>query len=227
MNNYDDFGEQIKRSVTSSANWINDVINDIHSGVVNQTNNVRNTQTYREVQAERARLQAERQRQLQPREIRADVGSEGDWYPLYSTVLVQIPQLLQGLNSSVIRKVTTNQSGNITKIEISDLVEFVSGSRYGVIIQATNEFGFKIYSGEVTGTGKTRLAKRIPGRNDIVLFTQFHAETSYSDFVYGIVPKVDSTVLGYSLHEGVFVQAIREALKTENAEKKFFLLSTK
>jgi len=67
MNNYDDFGEQIKRSVTSSANWINDVINDIHSGVVNQTNNVRNTQTYREVQAERARLQAERQRQLQER----------------------------------------------------------------------------------------------------------------------------------------------------------------
>lgn len=98
----------------------------------------------------------QRQRQLQPREIRADVGSEGDWYPLYSTVLVQIPQLLQGLNSSVIRKVTTNQSGNITQIEISDLVEFVSGSRYGVIIQATNEFGFKIYSGEVTGTGKTR-----------------------------------------------------------------------
>ena len=74
------------------------------------------------------------------------------------------------------------------------------------------------------GTGKTRLAKRIPGRNDIVLFTQFHAETSYSDFVYGIVPKVDSTVLGYSLHEGVFVQAIREALKTENAEKKVFLI---
>ncbi len=67
MNNYDDFGEQIKRSVTSSANWINDVINDIHSGVVKQTNNVRNTQTYREVQAERARLQAERQRQLQER----------------------------------------------------------------------------------------------------------------------------------------------------------------
>lgn len=67
MNNFDDFGEQIKRSVTSSANWINDVINDIHSGVVNQANNVRNTQTYREVQAERARLQAERQRQLQER----------------------------------------------------------------------------------------------------------------------------------------------------------------
>lgn len=74
------------------------------------------------------------------------------------------------------------------------------------------------------GTGKTRLAKRIPEENDIVYFTQFHAETSFSDFVYGIVPDVDSAVLRYSLHEGVFLQAIREALKSENAEKKVFLI---
>ena len=98
----------------------------------------------------------QRQRQLQPREIKADVGSEGDWYPLYSTVLVQIPQLLQGLNSSVIKQIITNSNGEITNLVISDLVEFVSGSRYGVVIQATNAFGFKLYSGEVTGTGKTR-----------------------------------------------------------------------
>lgn len=98
----------------------------------------------------------QRQRQLQPREIKADVGSEGDWYPLYSTVLVQIPQLLQGLNSSVIKQIITNSNGKITNLVISDLVEFVSGSRYGVVIQATNAFGFKLYSGEVTGTGKTR-----------------------------------------------------------------------
>lgn len=74
------------------------------------------------------------------------------------------------------------------------------------------------------GTGKTRLAKKIPGEKDIVHFTQFHAETSYSDFVYGIVPDVDSTELKYSLREGVFVQAIRDALKPENAEKKVFLI---
>jgi 5-methylcytosine-specific restriction protein B len=34
------------------------------------------------------------------------------------------------------------------------------------------------------GTGKTRLAKLIPSDDDIVFFTQFHAETTYSDFVY-------------------------------------------
>lgn len=92
-----------------------------------------------------------RQRQLQPREVKADVGSEGDWYPLYSTILLQLPHLLQGLASSVIKKITTNNFGEITQIVISDAVEFVEGSRYGVIIQATNEYGYKLYSAEVEG----------------------------------------------------------------------------
>lgn len=92
-----------------------------------------------------------RQRQLQPREVKADVGSEGDWYPLYSTILLQLPHLLQGLASSVIKNITTNNSGEITQIVISDAVEFVEGSRYGVIVQATNEYGYKLYSAEVEG----------------------------------------------------------------------------
>ena len=92
-----------------------------------------------------------RQRQLQPREVKADVGSEGDWYPLYSTILLQLPHLLQGLASSVIKHYTLNNEGQITQMVISDAVEFVSGSRYGVIIQATNEFGYKLFSAEVEG----------------------------------------------------------------------------
>lgn len=97
-----------------------------------------------------------RQRQLQPREIKADVGSEGDWYPLYSTILVQIPHLLQGLNSSVIKKVNYNNLGEIVSLDISDAVQFVGNTRYGVVIQATNDYGYKIYSGEVEGEGLTR-----------------------------------------------------------------------
>ena len=91
-----------------------------------------------------------RQRQLQPREIKVDVGSEGDWYPLYSTILLQLPHLLQGLASSVIKGITTDSQGRITQMVISDAVQFVEGSRYGVIIQATNPFGYKLYSAEVT-----------------------------------------------------------------------------
>ena len=88
--------------------------------------------------------------------MEVDVGSEGDFYPLYSTVLMQLPQLLQGLRSSVIKHVYYNTSNQITKIDISDAVDFASGSRYGVVIQATNDYGFKLISAEVTGTEQTR-----------------------------------------------------------------------
>jgi 5-methylcytosine-specific restriction protein B len=41
------------------------------------------------------------------------------------------------------------------------------------------------------GTGKTRLAKKIPELLDAKqFFTQFHAQTDYSDFIYGIIPKL-------------------------------------
>ena len=74
------------------------------------------------------------------------------------------------------------------------------------------------------GTGKTRLAKIIPSDNDIVFFTQFHAETSYSDFIYGIIPDTDAGNLKYSVREGIFVKAIKEALKVENQSKRIFLI---
>lgn len=93
-----------------------------------------------------------REIQLMPQTIEADVGSEGDFYPLYSTILLQLPQLLQGIRSSIIKHVYYNTSNQITAIDISDVVEFVSGSRYGVVIQATNDYGFKLISAEVTGT---------------------------------------------------------------------------
>lgn len=74
------------------------------------------------------------------------------------------------------------------------------------------------------GTGKTRLAKMIPDEYDKIFFTQFHAETSYSDFIYGIRPKVDSGTLEYVSKEGVFVKAIKEAQKAVNNKYKVFLI---
>ena len=46
------------------------------------------------------------------------------------------------------------------------------------------------------GTGKTRAAKKVAEQmNAHVEFTQFHAETTYSDFVYGIRPNLDNDKL--------------------------------
>ncbi len=63
------------------------------------------------------------------------------------------------------------------------------------------------------GTGKTRLAKLIAaGLNAKVFFTQFHAETSYSDFVYGILPSLDGHQVGYEAKPGVLTKAIGYAI---------------
>lgn len=72
------------------------------------------------------------------------------------------------------------------------------------------------------GTGKTRMAKRIVDGQGQIFFTQFHAETSYSDFVYGIVPDIHAADLKYSEREGVFVKAIKAALDSKG--QKVFLI---
>ena len=79
------------------------------------------------------------------------------------------------------------------------------------------------------GTGKTYSALEIakqPVFKDHVCFTQFHAETTYSDFVYGIRPKLNSTKLEYEPHQGILLKAILEAekIKKENKDLKVLLI---
>lgn len=94
---------------------------------------------------------------LQPREITVDVGKEGDYYPIFSIVALQLKELKIGITSSVIRSVHINSTtGNVNYIGISDYVVFEENKRYGVIIQAQNQNGFKLLYKEVEGTGKTR-----------------------------------------------------------------------
>jgi nicotinamide riboside kinase len=64
------------------------------------------------------------------------------------------------------------------------------------------------------GTGKTRTAKEIAkDMNAITFFTQFHAETSFSDFIYGIRPNVDGSALNYKESLGSFTKALKYAIK--------------
>ena len=138
-----------------------------------KTDGTKVTYTNREEYEHAYKMAQRKHRQLilQPREIKVDVGSEGDWYPLYSTVLLQLPQLLQGLNSSVIKAVTYNNDNQITAITISDLVDFVEGSRYGVIIQATNQYGYKLYSAEVEYTPVDENDTSTSGSTRVLTFT--------------------------------------------------------
>jgi len=73
------------------------------------------------------------------------------------------------------------------------------------------------------GTGKTRISKIIANKlNAKVFFTQFHAETSYSDFIYGILPNVENSELSYSGNLGVFSKTVKFA--TENPSKNTVLI---
>ena len=64
------------------------------------------------------------------------------------------------------------------------------------------------------GCGKTRMALNIAKSKYIpenVTFTQFHAETTYADFVYGIKPTLNGNDLGYEGVKGVLLEAIEKA----------------
>lgn len=61
------------------------------------------------------------------------------------------------------------------------------------------------------GCGKTWSANEVASHFSEVVFIQFHAETTYSDFVYGIRPVLDGTTLAYKGEKGVLLKAIDKA----------------
>lgn len=75
------------------------------------------------------------------------------------------------------------------------------------------------------GTGKTRMAKKIvENLNAKDFFIQFHAETSYSEFIFGLRPKINSESIGYEILKGEFTKAIEFANEDANKDKNVVLL---
>lgn len=64
------------------------------------------------------------------------------------------------------------------------------------------------------GTGKTRTAKQVADNIEAkTFFTQFHAETSYSDFIFGIRPDTECQELRYGEYLGSFTKALKYAIE--------------
>jgi DNA replication protein DnaC len=70
------------------------------------------------------------------------------------------------------------------------------------------------------GTGKTRMAQLLAQKiNAKIFFTQFHAETTYSDFIWGLRPKLNSSEIIYEETKGPFVKALENSLNELNKAK--------
>ena len=77
------------------------------------------------------------------------------------------------------------------------------------------------------GCGKTWTANEISQGDefkDNVFFIQFHAETTYSDFIYGIRPVLNGTNVAYKGEKGVLLQAIDRAKTVRKDDKKVLLI---
>lgn len=70
------------------------------------------------------------------------------------------------------------------------------------------------------GTAKTysakMVAKKMRCKKEDIFFKQFHAETTYADFVSGIFPSTSGGTLSYTRKDGVLVEAIQHAMGTKN-----------
>ena len=90
------------------------------------------------------------------------------------------------------------------------------------VVKLLTERRFIVLQGP-PGTGKTKVSKDVASiLNAKTFFTQFHAETSYSDFIYGIRPDIQSTELSYVEKPGVFTDALQYAI--EHPDEKTVLI---
>src|SRR6218665_444488 len=108
--------------------------------------------------------------------------------------------------SKALNSFITNKNTN----EVEEIERLLNDRKY-VVLQGA------------PGTGKTRTTKEIAEKiNAKTFFTQFHAETSFSDFIFGIQPNLNNEQLSYKQNLGIFTEAVKYA--TEHTDKDVLLI---
>jgi len=134
---------------------------------------------------------------------------------------------LAGVTPSTVYSMLNQKSNNPGIVTIQKLCDAIDdGTEKKVTIpdeeqvsQLLQERKYLVLQG-APGTGKTRLAKEMAKKlNAKSFFTQFHAETSYADFVWGIRPKLQGNTLAYESIEGSFSQSLAILIDGFIAEK--------
>lgn len=99
---------------------------------------------------------------MQVREISVKVGKEGDFYPLYSTVMLQTHALKTGLSSGMIRNVKV-WGGRVKTITTGGLCDFTDGRQCGMIIQHEGRHVYITVEPYTAGEERTRKVTVVGG----------------------------------------------------------------
>ena len=104
-----------------------------------------------------------------------------------------------------IEKALPKISGSEGHKEENDITDLLEKRKY-VVLQGA------------PGTGKTYTALNIAKGYDQTFFEQFHAETTFSDFVYGIEPNIskDMSQPQFQAKKGILYQAVEYAINNKN-----------
>ena len=104
-----------------------------------------------------------------------------------------------------IEKALPKISGSEGHKEENDITDLLEKRKY-IVLQGA------------PGTGKTYTALNIAKGYDQTFFEQFHAETTFSDFVYGIEPNIskDMSQSQFQAKKGILYQAVEYAINNKN-----------
>lgn len=123
---------------------------------------------------------------LQPKEVKINVGHEGEYYPLYSTLKVQLPQMRIGNVSTVLHGIDTEAK----RIELADYVTFEAGKSYGIIIEARSAKGKIEYDIPVSGNGTTNIVNYAADYDFDFEYVQYGNLVSFGELNNGSFEKV-------------------------------------
>lgn len=93
------------------------------------------------------------------------------------------------------------------------------------VLNTLKEKRFIVLQG-APGCGKTWTANEISKDSFFykTKFIQFHAETSYADFIYGIKPVLNGSTVAYNSHKGALLEILDEALDPQNSNNNYLLI---
>lgn len=121
------------------------------------------------------------------------------------------------LSSSKVSSVVTKIFKEKRRIPISDEdtineIENLLNKKKYIVLQGAPGCG-KTYTANVIANKPNDVLASRPGCYDEVGFIQFHAETTYADFVYGIKPVLNGVNVAYKGEKGILLQMMDKAQK--------------